>query len=87
MLTDNRASAAELKQIRKLGYDVNRGESQDEAGAAPLFDARGNVAPSVSVILPLHRPTPSRAVQIGKLTIEAAAEISRTLGHCGFNLQ
>lgn len=77
------ASAAELREIRRRGYAVNRGEWEaDVAGvAAPIFDAQGTVVASLGVILPVHRLSAARSAQIGQLTVAAAAEVSRRLGY------
>jgi IclR family transcriptional regulator, KDG regulon repressor len=79
------AFAADLAQVRKRGYAVNRGEWEDGVGAvaAPVFDAQGDVIASVGIILPSSRLTAAKVTQIGACTMAAAAEISRKLGHRG----
>lgn len=73
----------EFEQIRKRGYTVNRGEWEAGVGAiaAPVFDADGAVVASIGIILPLTRLTAAKAAQYGAWSMEAAAEISRKLGH------
>ncbi|HVY59390.1 MAG TPA: IclR family transcriptional regulator [Xanthobacteraceae bacterium] len=82
-LTGEQAFAAELEQIRKRGYAINRGEWEEGVGAiaAPVFDSQGQAIASVGVILPLTRLTPAKATQIGTWTMAAAADISQKLGH------
>jgi DNA-binding IclR family transcriptional regulator len=79
------AFAADLSQVRKRGYAVNRGEWEEGVGAvaAPVFDAQGDAVASVGIIMPSSRLTVAKVTQIGALTTAAAAEISRKLGHRG----
>lgn len=74
---------AELDQVRKRGYAVNRGERDQEVGAvaAPIFDAQGEVVACVGVILPLSRLNSAKTVQIGAWATAAATAISQKLGH------
>jgi DNA-binding IclR family transcriptional regulator len=80
---DGRSLSAELDQIRRRGYAVNRGEWEQAVGAiaAPVFDGQGDVIASIGIILPSHRLTAAKAGQMGLWTAAAAAEISRRLGH------
>jgi IclR family KDG regulon transcriptional repressor len=80
---DDQPLAAQLEQIRRRGYAVNRGEWEEAVGAiaAPIFGAEGEVAASIGIILPSHRLTAAKAAQMGAWTAAAAAEISRKLGH------
>jgi IclR family transcriptional regulator, KDG regulon repressor len=77
------AYRAELDQVRKRGFAVNRGEREQEVGAvaAPIFDAQGEVVASIGVILPLNRLTGVKTTQISAWTTAAAATISAKLGH------
>lgn len=77
------AFAAELEQVRKRGFAVNRGERNQEVGAvaAPIFDARGDVAACIGAILPLSRLSSAKTIQLGAWTTAAAAAISTKLGH------
>jgi DNA-binding IclR family transcriptional regulator len=77
------ALAAELAQIRRRGFAVNRGEWEDGVGAiaAPVFDASGEAVASIGIILPVIRLTPAKVTQMSDLTVAAAAEVSRRLGH------
>jgi DNA-binding IclR family transcriptional regulator len=77
------AFAAELAQIRRRGFAVNRGEWEDGVGAiaAPVFDARGEAVASIGIILPVVRLSSAKASQMAGWTVAAAAEVSRRLGH------
>jgi IclR family transcriptional regulator, KDG regulon repressor len=79
----DKALRAEFERIRRRGYAINRGEWEQSVGAiaAPVFDAQGDVIASIGIILPAHRLTNARAVQIGPWIAASAAEISRKLGH------
>lgn len=73
----------ELSQIRRRGYAVNRGEmSRDTSAlAAPVFDAHGDVAASVGIIMPSNRLTTLKMEQMGIWVTQAGAEISAQLGY------
>jgi DNA-binding IclR family transcriptional regulator len=77
------AFAAEIAQIRRRGYAVNRGEWEDGVGAiaAPVLDARGEPVASIGIILPAIRLSAAKASQMAAWTVAAAAEVSRRLGH------
>jgi IclR family KDG regulon transcriptional repressor len=77
------AFATELAQIRRRGYAINRGEWEDGVGAiaAPVFDAHGEPVASVGIILPVIRLSAAKVSQMASLTMAAAAEVSRRLGH------
>lgn len=77
------AFAAELVQIRRRGFAVNRGEWEDGVGAiaAPVFDARGEAVASIGIILPVIRLGAAKVNQMAGWTVAAAAEVSRRLGH------
>jgi len=77
------AFAAELDEIRRRGFAVNRGEWEDGVGAiaAPVFDAHGEAVASIGIILPVIRLTAAKVSQMAGLTVAAAAEVSRRLGH------
>jgi IclR family transcriptional regulator, KDG regulon repressor len=80
---DRESLVVELKQIRKRGYAVNRDEWEQGVGAiaAPLFDGHGEAIASIGIIFPSSRFSQTKATQMGALTLRAAAEISRKLGH------
>jgi DNA-binding IclR family transcriptional regulator len=77
------AFAREMEQIRRRGYAVNRGEWAEDVGAvaAPVFDAHGIAIGSVGLILPAHRLTAAKALQMGAWVTAAGNDISARLGY------
>lgn len=75
---------AELVLARQMGYATNRGES--EMGvvsvAAPIRDGSGRVVAALSVAGPAER-LEEFELQLAQVTMEAAALVSRRLGHRG----
>jgi len=72
-----------LSQVRSVGYAINQEEF--EIGlcsvAAPIRDHRNRVEASISISGPIYRMTPDVLSQFGGLLRDAAAEISRNIGH------
>lgn len=73
----------ELEVIRSRGYAVSLGERQQGAAsvAAPVHEATGRVYGSISVCGPVGRLGVGKVEEYGALVREAAAEVSRQLGH------
>jgi DNA-binding IclR family transcriptional regulator len=73
----------QLEEIRKIGFAINRGEWQPELGgaAAPIRNAEGAVIASIGVTGPLARLPEKKLVQVGRLVMGVAAEMSRRLGY------
>lgn len=73
---------ADLKEIRKLGYAVNRSES--EAGvlsiAAPIRGPGGRVIASLSAAGPVERIDPN-FLKVSQAVREAAGQASKRLGY------
>ena len=74
-----------LVAVRSDGYATSRGERRSGAGsvAAPVFSADGRVTGSISVCGPLLRFNTDAVSRYVPLVTEAAANISRKLGHIG----
>jgi IclR family acetate operon transcriptional repressor len=83
-ITTVAALRAELRETRQRGYACNRHES--EMGvvsvAAPIRDLSGRVVAAISVAGPATRLEPGE-LEFAQATMEAAASISRRLGHRG----
>lgn len=80
--TDPDVLRRQLTEIRALGYAYTEQESfEGIAGlAAPIFDRNGQVVASIGLAALVQRLRPRRA-QLAPVVMEAAAEISRALGH------
>lgn len=73
----------ELGRIQRRGYAVDNEEVETGACcvAAPIFDSSGLVTASISVAGPVTRMGHNRIPAIATRVTEAAAAISRSLGH------
>ena len=74
---------AELGRIQRRGYAVDNEEVETGACcvAAPIFDSSGLIAASISVAGPVTRMGHNRIATVAARVTEAAAAISRSLGH------
>lgn len=73
---------AQLETVRERGYATDIGETHEHTrcvGAA-VFDARGDVIGALSVSGPEFRMPAERISECGALVIQAAVEISASLG-------
>lgn len=72
----------ELAKVRRRGYATAFGEydASLNAIAAPVYDARGNVAAAVDVWGPSFRVTPARVPELAQMVRESAAAVSVRLG-------
>ncbi len=84
-ITDPLAFVRELEAIRDQGYAVVDREETDEIRgvAAPIFNFKGDVAGAVNVWAHVFRVDHEKLVGWAPLVIQAAANISRRLGHNG----
>ena len=82
-VVDAAALRAELVQIRARGYAQTLEELEQglNAVAAPVRQGDGHVAAALSVSGPAFRIRPVDLPRVGRLTIEAAAQVSRRLGY------
>ena len=82
-VTDPRALATLLDQVRRNGFALDDEES--EVGmrgvAAPVFDASGLAVASVGVVGPLQRFTAPRQRELAAQVLATAEAISLHLGH------
>jgi IclR family transcriptional regulator, KDG regulon repressor len=77
---------AELRTIAEQGYSVDHEEREEgvRCVAAPVRDHAGRAVAAISILAPLIRLTSSRrAVEVTRMTIEAAAALSSRLGYQG----
>lgn len=83
-ITDVNTLRQDLKETRKRGYAVNRGESALDvlSVAAPIRDGSGKVRAALSVAGPLDRLDPM-VHRFGLAVMEMAAVASRRLGWSG----
>ena len=77
------AFIGELARVAARGYAVNHGRtSPDEVGvAAPVRDHRGEVVGAVLIAAPAYRVPVDSVDRLGRQAVEAAAEVSKRLGH------
>lgn len=82
-ITDPQRMRAQLAEITSRGYaqTVEELEQGLNAVAAPVRRADGQVAAAVSVAGPAFRMRPGELPRIARLAMDAAAEISRRMGH------
>jgi IclR family acetate operon transcriptional repressor len=74
---------AQLQEIRTRGYAQTLEELEEglNAVAAPIRQVDGEVVAALSVSGPAFRMRPMDLPRVGRLTMEAAASISRRLGY------
>ncbi|KAA8954331.1 IclR family transcriptional regulator [Mycobacterium sp.] len=77
-----RALEAELARIRKRGYAVNRGESEEGVAsvAVPIPTQAPGLRLALNAAAPQHRLPESRCGQVAKVLHQAAKEIADRLG-------
>ena len=77
------ALAAELEQIRRDGFAVNRGERVEgvHGVAAPVVDSRGTVAAAIGISGPAERLNYRTLRRLGPLVRDVAARLSHDLGN------
>ena len=77
-LTDKRALAPQLEEIRRRGYAVTTDEVEEgfTAVAAIIRGALGDVQGSLSIGGPTQRLTPTRAAEFGKTLCRAAERLN-----------
>ena len=82
-ITDVEAFRDELAAVRERGYAVDDGENEASicCVAAPVLDHTGGIVASVSVSGPEYRVSNGELEKFGRLTREAAGELSRRIGH------
>jgi IclR family transcriptional regulator, acetate operon repressor len=82
-LTTARALAAELEQVRQLGWASAYEELEPGlvAVAAPVWDARGTVIAGISVSGPVQRVRREDVADIAATLVAEADRLSRRLGH------
>ncbi len=88
-ITDAGAFAAELRETRRRGYSINRGEWRDTVWglASVVFDAQENPVAAIGVSGPDFRLSdPDRLEEMGQAVRRYAALISRNLGNRGGRL-
>ncbi|MEX0953380.1 MAG: IclR family transcriptional regulator [Nitriliruptoraceae bacterium] len=84
-ITNLQRLRTQLALIRDRGYATTVEELEEglNAVAAPVLSPDGSVVATVSVSGPSYRLDVDRMPEVGALTIQAAAEISRRLGYIG----
>ena len=77
-----REKGFELARVRRRGYATAFGEFDNalNAVAAPVYDARGQVAAAVDVWGPSFRVTPARVPELVQQVRASAAAVSVRLG-------
>jgi IclR family acetate operon transcriptional repressor len=74
-----------LAQVRQQGYSLDDQENEDGARCvgAPIFEYPGRVTAAISVSAPASRLRREQVGEVAAAVREAAATISRQLGHVG----
>lgn len=73
---------SELAMVRQQGFAYDHEESSIGVNcvAAPVRDRTGSAIAAMSIGIPNHRLVPHRMEELTELILQAAAELSRTLG-------
>ncbi len=81
-ITNSKTLKNKLPDIRKRGYDINRGERELEVAAiaAPIFDHENKVESALAIVGPVQRFSFEREDEIVKNLLEATKKISELLG-------
>ena len=81
-LTTRAEIQAELDEIRRLGYAVNRGEYRAEVWgvAAPIFDRSGAAVAALGISVPSQRTTDALIRDLAPRLTTSARRISHALG-------
>ena len=84
-VVDSDALRRQLEGVRGSGYAQIQGELEEglNAVAAPIRQADGQVVATLSVSGPAFRVRAIDLPRLGRIAIDAAAVISRRLGHAG----
>ena len=79
------ALSDELRQVRRQGYAINRGEWRESVGgiAAVIYDATGRPVAGIGVSGPLARLRTARLRELSGIVTAAARQVSRALGYSG----
>ena len=82
-ITDKKKLEKDLKDIRKNGYAISRGEREPDAFSvtAPIWDAGGRIAASISISGPIFRLTDKLLKKDIQEILNASKEISSKLGY------
>lgn len=82
-ITDREQLRTELREIRKRGYAIDRGEYMDDinALAAPVHDRTQRIAAAISVSGPTSFLTPQRLEELREPVLRASRAISNRLGY------
>jgi DNA-binding IclR family transcriptional regulator len=82
-ITDPQALRDALVQVRREGYAVAQEELEEGLNvvAAPIYDHAGRATAALSIAGPAYRVAPGRFAPLAAQVMEAAAGISRRLGH------
>jgi DNA-binding IclR family transcriptional regulator len=82
-VTDRAALEAELANVARFGYAVNRGEWRETVGgvASPIFNALGAVVAAIGISGPIERLSQKRMKVLTPDVVAAGANISRAMGY------
>jgi DNA-binding IclR family transcriptional regulator len=82
-ITSRERLRAEIGRVRKRGWAVAPGEflSGINALAAPVFDAGGALVGTIGILGSIQHLAPRPAPELVAAVLDAAAELSRRLGH------
>jgi IclR family KDG regulon transcriptional repressor len=80
-ITDMEAYRKDLAATRERGYAVDRGEFQEGVSgvSAPIFNPKGKVIATISLVGPEFRMTEEKIRDCGRKCIEVAAQLSQKL--------
>lgn len=84
-ITDPQKLRKELKQIKDNGfaYSIEEFTEGVTSIAAPIFDYKGNIIASLSIVGPIQRIQSHKISGYAKKAIQAGLEISRRMGYRG----
>jgi DNA-binding IclR family transcriptional regulator len=75
------AYRADLAAVRQRGYAIDREEFQEGVSgvSSPIFDPKGRVVATISLVGPAFRMTEESITDYGRKCVEVAAELSKKL--------
>lgn len=84
-IVDREVLKAELTEVARVGYAINRGEWREGVGgvAAPVFNGFERPIAALGISGPLDRLTMARMKEVAPRVVEVTADLSKAMGYVG----